>query len=334
MATVMAEAPGDNQEPVGVVPPVPERKGGEDWAGGLAELEERYEWMHQIGAGVFGVVHQARNKETQELVAVKKLAFDEEYSTSIPAHVLREVSLLQSFVHPNVVRLHEVHMGQHDYYLVFECAELDLHCLLKRLRVAGQQMPMEQVKRYSQQLLNGCHACHVRLVIHRDLKPQNILVSSEGLKICDFGLARLFSPPLRAYTHDVITLWYRSPEILLGAAVYGPEVDMWSAGCCIAEMAIGYPLFPGDSEIGTIFRICRICGTPSEATWQGVSKLEHWKKTLPDWPQTQLEPLRKTRPELEGAGLGLLNGLLTMHPRERLTARRAKQHAFFADLRG
>merc|ERR550532_390726 len=142
-------------------------------------------------------------------------------------------------------------------------------------------MPFENVLRYSQELLSGIHGCHVRLIIHRDLKPQNILIGKDGLKICDFGLARNFSLPIKPYTHDVITLWYRAPELLLGAEKYGPEVDIWSAGCIIAEMASGYPTFPGDSEIGTIFKIMKFVGSPTEETWPGYHTLEHWKKTFP-----------------------------------------------------
>jgi len=214
--------------------------------------------------------------------------------------------------------------------LVFEYVDDDLHRVLKSYRHARQLMPMHQVVKYAGDLLNGCQACHLRLIIHRDLKPQNILVSRDGLKICDFGLARMFSPPLKAYTHDVITLWYRSPEILLGTTIYGPEVDMWSAGCCIAEMATCQPLFPGDSEIGTIFKILRLLGTPTEQTWPGFSKLEHWKTSFPQWPPTDLETLLEVRPELGELGLDLLRGLLCLNPQARLPARRAKAHALLA----
>eukprot|EP00415_Alexandrium_ostenfeldii_P004965 UN4965 len=173
-------------------------------------------------------------------------------------------------------------------------------------------MMMHQVAKYAQDLLSGIHACHVRMIIHRDLKPQNILIGENGLKICDFGLARVYTLPVKLYTHDVITLWYRAPEILLGVQKYGPEVDMWSAGCIITEMATSYPTFPGDSEIGTIFKILKLLGTPTEESWPGFSRLEYWKDTFPRWPPTGLEPIRTMQPELEGVGMDLITHLLDM----------------------
>jgi len=192
--------------------------------------------------------------------------------------VIREVSILRDFVHPNVVRMLDMHVGgQADYNLIFEFLERDLHSVLKRYRKTGERMPMSQVCSFSKMLLNGIHACHVRLIIHRDLKPQNILLSEDNvLKICDFGLARIFAQPLKHYTVDVITLWYRCPEILLASPnPYGPEVDVWSAGCVIAEMATGEAPFCGQSEIDTIFKIFRLLGTPTEESWPGYQKLDH-----------------------------------------------------------
>jgi len=297
------------------------------------EFEQQYEFLGQIAGGSYGIVLKARNRHTSEIVAVKRFSFEDEDHDSVPPYVIREVSLLQSFEqHPNIVKLLNMHMGESEYFLVFEHMDMDLHKLLCRLERAGQQMPMEQVVKYGRMLLEGIHACHVRQVIHRDLKPQNILVSADGLKICDFGLARIFSPPLRPYTHDVITLWYRAPEILLGTSIYSSEVDMWSTGCCLAEMAVGRPLFQGESEIGTMFLIFALCGTPTEEIWKGVSSLEHWRATFPQWRPTGLAPLLEMRSELEGPGLDLLQGLLCLCPKERFTARRAKSHDFFTGV--
>merc|ERR1719369_631802 len=192
-------------------------------------------------------------------------------------------------------------------------------------------MLMDKVARYSHDLLKGVHACHVRLIIHRDLKPQTLLIGKGGLKICDFGLARIYSLPVKPYTHDVVTLWYRAPEILLGAQKYGPEVDLWSSGCIIAEMATCYPTFPGDSEIGTVFEILKLLGSPTEDTWPGFSKqLEYWKNTFPRWAPANLESIRQMRPELGEAGLSLLSSLLCLNPQARLNSRRAINHPFFA----
>jgi len=190
-------------------------------------------------------------------------------------------------------------------------------------------MPMEHMVKYSQQLLEGIHACHVRMILHRDLKPQNILIGQAGLKICDFGLARICTLPIKPYTHDVLTLWYRAPEILLGSQKYGPEVDMWSAGCIVGEMATGIPLFSGDSEFGTIIKQMKLLGTPNEETWPGVDKLDHWKSSFPKWTSAKLKPISEARPQMGREGLHLLTTMLCMNPEIRSTSRRAKNHEFF-----
>jgi serine/threonine protein kinase len=294
-------------------------------------LEERYKELEIIGTGVYGTVYKARDSETDTIVALKRLRLDDESGDGVPAHVIREVSLLRDFSHPNIVQLLGIQvMGLSDYSLVFEYVETDLHQVLKSLRKEQAVMPLQQVMRYSEELLSGIHACHVRLIIHRDLKPQNILIHpQEGLKICDFGLARLFSMPLKPYTHDVVTLWYRAPEILLGSLQYGPEVDIWSAGCIMAEIATGQPTFAGDSEIGTIFRIFRLLGTPNADVWPAYPTLENFLTGAPQWPPTGLTEIQERRPDLGNEGIDLLRRLISMNPQARIGSRRAKSHSFF-----
>uniref|UniRef100_A0A7S1WBM2 Cyclin-dependent kinase 2 homolog n=1 Tax=Alexandrium catenella TaxID=2925 RepID=A0A7S1WBM2_ALECA len=301
-----------------------------DWGGNGRSLDDLYERLGDIGSGVFGTVQKARNRETNAIVAIKHLRLEgNDLCDGVPAQVIREVSLLRDFAHPNIAELLSIQInGMGDYNLILEYVDAELHAVLRNHRKAGTLMMMHQVAKYAQDLLSGIHACHVRMIIHRDLKPQNILIGENGLKICDFGLARVYTLPVKLYTHDVITLWYRAPEILLGVQKYGPEVDMWSAGCIITEMATSYPTFPGDSEIGTIFKILKLLGTPTEESWPGFSKLEYWKDTFPRWPPTGLEPIRTMQPELEGVGMDLITHLLDMNPQSRLSARRAKSHAF------
>jgi len=301
-----------------------------DWGNGCENPDDRYEKLSVIGSGVFGTVYKARDKETDEIVAMKHLHLEGgDLCDGVPAQVIREVSLLRDFVHPNIAQLWSIQIsGLGDYNLILEYIDLELHKVLRTHRKEGTFMPIEQVAKYSKDLLSGIHACHTRLIIHRDLKPQNILIGKDGLKICDFGLARIYSLPIKLYTHDVITLWYRAPEILLGVQKYGPEVDIWSAGCIVAEMATCYPTFPGDSEIGTIFKILKLLGSPTEESWPGFSKLEYWKESFPKWPPSGLEPIRAMRPELGETGIDLLKHLLDMNPQQRLSSRRAKNHPF------
>lgn len=167
-------------------------------------------------------------------------------------------------------------------------------------------------------------------VVHRDLKPQNILVARDGtLKIADFGLARAFVPPIRPFTHEVVTLWYRAPEILLGCKAYALPIDIWSIGTILAEMVTKKPLFPGDSEIDEIFRIFRIMGTPNEDVWPGVTSLQDWNEEFPVWPAISLA---KYTPGLCEEGLDLLEQLLAIDPRRRISAKDALRHPYLAEF--
>jgi len=156
--------------------------------------------------------------------------------------------------------------------------------------------------------------------LHRDLKPQNVLVdqSNNNLKLADFGLARAFGIPVRAYTHEVVTLWYRSPEILLGARHYSTPVDTWSIGCIFAEMINQAPLFPGDSEIDQLFRIFRVLGTPDDDTWPEVTTLPDYKSQFPKWKP---KPWSEICPALDNDGMDLISKLLAYAPRARLSAK-------------
>lgn len=155
-------------------------------------------------------------------------------------------------------------------------------------------------------MIDGIDYCHSRGIMHRDLKPQNLLIDENGtiLKICDFGLARAFSIPIRAYTHEIITLWYRGPEILLGSPKYPPGVDMWSIGCIFAEMVRNKPLWPGDSEIDMLHKIFQTLGTPDESIWPEVSSLPDFKPTFPKW---RVRSIKETIPELDDLGIDLLD---------------------------
>lgn len=287
--------------------------------------------MNQIGKGVYGEVTRAEHMITENVVAIKKLHYDQEdvLKNGISPQTLREVALLRKLKHPNVVRMIDVmYVGLFDLRLVFDLHPTDLHKELVILKQNSQRMPIEQVRRYAANILDGLEACHGRNLLHRDLKPQNILLGDDGqLKIADFGLAR--SMVLRPCTTEVITLWYRCPELLLGENRYGFEVDCWSAGCVIAEMSTSRALFPGDSEIGTLFKIFQLLGTPSDTNWPEGTKLYNFKDRFPKWPGTGLAPILEVQPELLNCGGDdLLRQLLCLHPARRLSSRKARRHRF------
>jgi len=204
----------------------------------------------------------------------------------------------------------------------------DLKQYMKRI---GNKLSAAAVQSYTWQLINGLTWCHSHRIFHRDLKPQNLLVQpARGmLKIGDFGLTRAFSLPLRSYTHEVVTLWYRAPEILLGAKEYACPIDMWSVGCVLGEIATGKPMFPGDSEIDQIFKIFQLLGTPADDAWEGVSKLPDWQTRFPSWRRADM---RSKYAALNDFGVDLLEDLLTYDPRERIVGKDALVHPYFDSL--
>eukprot|EP00232_Nephroselmis_pyriformis_P019008 CAMPEP_0182893668 /NCGR_PEP_ID=MMETSP0034_2-20130328/24611_1 /TAXON_ID=156128 /ORGANISM="Nephroselmis pyriformis, Strain CCMP717" /LENGTH=297 /DNA_ID=CAMNT_0025027425 /DNA_START=223 /DNA_END=1116 /DNA_ORIENTATION=- len=290
---------------------------------------DKYEKVEKIGEGTYGVVYKAKDKITGESVALKKIRLEQE-DEGVPSTAIREISLLKELQHCNIVSLKDVVNSEKKLYLVFEFIELDLKKYMDSLQ--SQVIPADAVKSYMYQMLRGIAYCHSHRVLHRDLKPQNLLIDrgSTALKLADFGLARAFGIPVRTYTHEVVTLWYRAPEILLGAKHYSTPVDMWSVGCIFAEMVNHRPLFPGDSEIDELFKIFRTLGTPNEERWPGVSNLPDYKTTFPSWNSKDLAAVV---PALCPAGLDLLQKMLIYEPSKRISARTAIEHEYFNDVK-
>eukprot|EP00270_Netrium_digitus_P013156 TRINITY_DN4347_c0_g1_i4.p1 TRINITY_DN4347_c0_g1~~TRINITY_DN4347_c0_g1_i4.p1 ORF type:complete len:315 (-),score=86.68 TRINITY_DN4347_c0_g1_i4:201-1145(-) len=302
---------------------------------------EQYEKVEKIGEGTYGVVYRARDKLTNETIALKKIRLEAE-DEGVPSTAIREIALLKEMQHENIVRLQDVVHCDKRLYLVFEYLDLDLKKHLDNCPQIAQDRRL--VKSYLYQILRGISYCHSHRVLHRDLKPQNLLIDrrTNSLKLADFGLARAFGIPVRTFTHEVVTLWYRAPEILLGSAQYSTPVDVWSVGCIFAEMLNQRPLFPGDSEmlnqrplfpgdseIDELFKIFRILGTPTEETWLGVTSLPDFKSAFPKWPPKDLSTIV---PSLDAVGLDLLAKMLQLDPSKRVTARAALQHEYFNDI--
>ncbi|CAM6079913.1 unnamed protein product [Sphagnum tenellum] len=291
-------------------------------------LSGQYEKVEKIGEGTYGVVYRARDRVTNETVALKKIRLEQE-DEGVPSTAIREISLLKEMQHGNVVRLQDVVHSEKRLYLVFEYLDLDLKKHMDTCPDLAKDPRL--IKTYLYQILRGVAYCHSHRVLHRDLKPQNLLIDrrTNALKLADFGLARAFGIPVRTFTHEVVTLWYRAPEILLGSRHYSTPVDVWSVGCIFAEMVNQRPLFPGDSEIDELFKIFRTLGTPNDETWPGVTSLPDFKSAFPKWPPKNLASIV---PGLEPAGVDLLSKTLILEPSQRITARNALDHEYFKDI--
>jgi serine/threonine protein kinase len=319
-------------------------------------FSQKYTRLQKLGEGTYGVVYKAKNNVTGGFVALKKIRLKEE-GEGVPSTAIREISLLLELDHPNVVQLYEVSPQEDKIYLVFEFLDQDLKQYMDRaatphgrrhgyglpdptfffsadpvVRKRRPLIPPDRVKSYMYQLCCAVAYCHANRVVHRDIKPQNLLIDRRGnIKLADFGLARAFGVPMRTYTHEVVTLWYRPPEILLGQKVYGTPVDLWSIGCIFAEMVTGKALFPGDSEIDQLHRIFQVLGTPNERNWPGVRDLPDYRGNFPAFPAQRLERfvrLLREAPEPR-LGLDLLERMLVYEPSKRITACEAVNHPYF-----
>ena len=248
---------------------------------------------------------------------------------------MREISILKQLQHPNIVRLHEVIHTETSLTLVFEYLDQDLKNYLDACGDRG--IDDYTIKSFLFQLLQGIAFCHKHRVLHRDLKPQNLLINMDGeLKLADFGLARGFGIPVKKYTHEVVTLWYRPPDILLGSTRYSSQVDVWGVGCIFAEMCTGRPLFCGANDADQLLKIFKVLGTPTPVDWPMMTELPEYvvkygKEGLPTFAGKKLH---LAVPRLPRLGLELLERMLQCDPSKRIGAREAMSHPFFADLKG
>uniref|UniRef100_A0A8C6TAD4 Cyclin-dependent kinase 7 n=1 Tax=Neogobius melanostomus TaxID=47308 RepID=A0A8C6TAD4_9GOBI len=254
---------------------------------------KRYEKLDFLGEGQFATVYKARDTVTDTIVAIKKIKVGHrtEAKDGINRTALREIKLLQELHHPNIIGLLNAFGHKSNISLVFDFMETDLE----------------------------------------DLKPNNLLLDGNGvLKLADFGLAKSFGSPNRIYTHQVVTRWYRSPELLFGARMYGVGVDMWAVGCILAELLLRIPFLAGDSDLDQLTKIFEALGTPTEETWPGMT-------SLPDYVSFKIFPGTPLEHIFSAAGddlLELLQGLFTFNPSTRTTATQALKMRYFSNRPG
>jgi len=286
----------------------------------------RYDHLKPLGDGTYGQVFLARNKETQELLAVKKMK--KKYYDWNEALNLREVRSLRKFSHVNIIKLKEVVREKDVLYLMFDYMKENLYQLTKDRK---RYLPETDVRNITFQILTGLAYLHRTGFFHRDLKPENLLCNGPDLvKIADFGLAREIrsKPP---YTDYVSTRWYRAPEILLRSTSYSAPVDLWAVGCIVSELWSLRPLFPGTSELDQLFKICTILGVPSKDQWPEGHKLAQRMKFR--WPVVAVSDpmvnLKRMCPPASEEGLNLISDLLKYPPRQRPTASQCLKYPFF-----
>uniref|UniRef100_A0A915PAW7 Cell division protein kinase 5 n=4 Tax=Meloidogyne TaxID=189290 RepID=A0A915PAW7_9BILA len=295
------------------------------------EMSNNYEMLGKIGEGTYGTVFKAKSKENGQIVALKIVKLDDE-DEGVPSSALREICLLRELRHGNVVRLNDVIHTDKTLNLVFEFCDLDLRKFFDTL---NGHIDEKIIRSLMQQLLAGLSYCHAHNVLHRDLKPQNLLISNNikdsppQLKLADFGLARPFGIPVRCYSAEVVTLWYRPPDVLFGAKLYNTSIDIWSAGCIFAEIAnCGKPLFPGADVDDQLKRIFKLLGTPNELEWPTMTHLPEYKPYPPYHRATNC--WEKAMPIPNDLARDLLKRLLVCNPQQRINADVALTHKYFS----
>jgi len=296
---------------------------------------ENYRRTQILGQGAYGKVYKGQDIRTGQIVALKRALTTSE-EEGIPPTTLREISILKSISECEfIVKLLDVvsartRTGKSILYIIFQYLDCDLKSFMINTRGKGKGLDKIVAKNFFFQLLIGLKHCHNNGIMHRDLKPQNLLIENrKKIKIADFGLSRNFSIPVGKYTHEVVTLWYRAPEILLGAKSYSTPIDTWSVGCIFGEILTGRPIFCGESEIEQLLAIFKMLGTPNEKNWPGVNAFKDWHE-FPQWLPKKFETIF---PKIDGESIDFLKLFLRLNPLKRVTIIEAIHNPYFDDIR-
>uniref|UniRef100_A0AAV1UUR3 Cyclin-dependent kinase 2 homolog n=1 Tax=Peronospora matthiolae TaxID=2874970 RepID=A0AAV1UUR3_9STRA len=285
---------------------------------------DRYDRGDVLGEGTFGIVYAAVQRSTGRNVAIKQFKRGK-FKDGVNFTAVREVKLQAELKHENVMELLDVFVAHDTMNVVYELLPSNLDDVIKDKAVV---LTAADIKSYMQMMLQGLAYCHEHYVLHRDLKPENLLIGPDGrIKIGDFGLARVYGSPNRNMTSMVCTIWYRPPELLFGAREYSGSVDMWGAGCILAELMLRTPYLTGINELDQLGKIFHALGTPTEEVWPGVTSLANFVEFTP----SAAPPLASIFSAASEDVLDLLSKLLKHNPAERITAAEALQHPYFSN---
>ncbi|KAG9234181.1 serine/threonine-protein kinase [Amylocarpus encephaloides] len=286
----------------------------------------------KLGEGTYANVYLGHiSSSPSSLVAIKKIKVQQQYTEGMAPDAIRELKFLQELSHPNIISLISVFSSKdQNINLVLEFLPMgDLEMLIKD--TSGVRYGMADIKAWMGMLSRAVWFCHENFVLHRDIKPNNLLIAADGeVKLADFGLARSFSDPYRLMTSTVITIWYRPPELLFGARQYSGAVDVWSVGLVFAELVIRVPYLQGINEVDQIAKLCMGVGTPTEENWPGVSKLPDYTVPAPPSPVMGIDHYLSMFGTVGQEGVDLLMKMLIMDPRRRITARQVLEHGWWS----
>lgn len=285
----------------------------------------------KLGEGTYANVYLGHlATDPSQLVAIKKIKVQTEYKEGLAPDAVRELKHLQELFHPNIITLHSVFSSRdQNLNLVLEFLPLgDLEMLIKDNE--GVRYGAADIKAWMGMLSRAVWFCHENFVLHRDIKPNNLLIAADGeVKLADFGLARNFADPMRPMTSNVITRWYRPPELLFGARHYSGVVDIWSVAMVFAELIIRTPYIPGNTEVEQINLVSQAIGTPTEDNWPGVTKLPQYVQPSNMVPVRGADHYMSVFGTAGAEGVDLLMKMVTLDPRNRITAREVLQHSWW-----
>ncbi|KAK4049128.1 TFIIH complex serine/threonine-protein kinase subunit kin28 [Microbotryomycetes sp. JL201] len=285
-------------------------------------IQSKYSKDRKVGEGTYAVVYLGKEKATDRKIAIKKIKVGQ-FKDGLDMSAIREVKFLQELRHPNVIELLDVFSNKSNLNLVLEFLDTDLEAVIKDNSLVFQGA---DIKSWMLMTMKGLEFCHRNWILHRDMKPNNLLIAPDGtLKIADFGLAREYADENAKMTCQVVTRWYRPPELLMGARSYSTGVDNWAAGCIFAELMLRVPYMAGESDFEQLNVIFSALGSPTDADWPGMRK-------LPEFVEFEKKPKQDLRMLFSAASadaIDLLQKLLTYDPRKRITARQALDHPWF-----